>query len=55
MLQLDEVKLRLKSLEFSTPATKRIRHKSDDTSRFHLIILEDKSMRITHLFKTKWR
>ena len=32
MLQLDEVQLRLKSLEFSTPATKRIRHKSDDTS-----------------------
>ena len=32
MLQLDEVQLRLKSPEFSTPATKRIRHKSDDTS-----------------------
>ena len=32
MLQLDEVQLRLKSPEFSKPATKRIRHKSDDTS-----------------------
>ena len=32
MPQLDEVQLRLKSAEFSKPATMRIRHKSDDTS-----------------------
>ena len=55
MPQLDEVQLRLKSPEFSTPATKRIRHKSDDIRWFHLIILEDKYVRITHLFKTRWR
>ena len=55
MLQLDEVQLRLKSAEFRKPVTKRIQHKSHDTSWFHLIILENKSLRITQSFKTKWR
>ena len=55
MLQLDEVQLRLKSVEFRKPVTKRIQHKSHDTSWFHLIILENKSLRITQSFKTKWR
>ena len=55
MLQLDEVQLRLKSPEFSTPATERIRHENDDTRWFHLIILENKSVRIIHSFKTRWR
>ena len=32
MLQLDEVQLRLKSVEFRKPVTKRIQHKSHDTS-----------------------
>ena len=32
MLQLDEVQLRLKSAEFRKPVTKRIQHKSHDTS-----------------------
>ena len=32
MLQLDEVQLRLKSVEFRKPVTKRIQHKGHDTS-----------------------
>ena len=55
MLQLDEVQLRLKSVEFRKPVTKRIQHKSHDTSWFHLIILENKSLRITQSFKTRWQ
>ena len=58
MLQLDEVQLRLKSAEFSKPATRRIRKLNDETGWFYLtfsFILENKSERKTHLFKTRWR
>ena len=57
LLQLDEIQLRLKSAEFSKPATHRIRKKNEKTGEFKLIIsfiLENKNVRITHSFKTRW-
>ena len=56
LLQL-EIQLRLKSAEFSKPATHRIRKKNEKTGEFKLIIsfiLENKYVRITHSFKTRW-